>query len=129
MTDRRTVQPLPSSPYVGANGEFFPITAAKHQHDCDCGICQYCNGDEDVYGRKTDWRALHTETSAKYAELILAVAHKYPNESRHETALRYIQQAERHGDATAIAGKLMDMPHENPCQGECKICEYAKEMR
>lgn len=22
----------------------------KHDPDCDCGICQYCNGDEDVYG-------------------------------------------------------------------------------
>lgn len=32
---------------------------------------------------------------AKYDELIMAVGNKYPNETRHQTALRYIQQAER----------------------------------
>lgn len=30
----------------------------------------------------------------KYYELIYAVGNKYPNETRHETALRYIKQAE-----------------------------------
>lgn len=30
----------------------------------------------------------------RYENLIFAVGSKYPNESRHETALRYIQQAE-----------------------------------
>ena len=29
-----------------------------------------------------------------YYELIFAVGNKYPGESRHETALRYIQEAE-----------------------------------
>ena len=32
----------------------------------------------------------------KYHELIMAVQHKYPNESRHETALRYIKEFESH---------------------------------
>lgn len=31
----------------------------------------------------------------KYNELIFAVGYKYPNESRHETALRYILNAEK----------------------------------
>jgi len=31
----------------------------------------------------------------KYAELILAVCRKFPNEGRHETALRYIREAEK----------------------------------
>jgi len=31
----------------------------------------------------------------KYHELIMAVARKFPNETRHETALRYIRQAEQ----------------------------------
>lgn len=65
----------------------------------------------------------------KYHELLWAVANKYPDESRHETALRYIQDAERPSDITAIADRLMSIPHENPCQGECKICEYVKELR
>jgi hypothetical protein len=30
----------------------------------------------------------------KYNNLIMAVASKYPNESRHDTALRYIKEAE-----------------------------------
>jgi len=34
------------------------------------------------------------DAEAKYQELIMAVAKKYPGESRHETALRYIMQAE-----------------------------------
>lgn len=34
------------------------------------------------------------EASEKYHELILAVGNKHPNETRHETALRYIRQAE-----------------------------------
>lgn len=25
----------------------------KHDPHCDCGICQYCNGTEDVYGNST----------------------------------------------------------------------------
>ena len=44
------------------------------------------------------WRAaaLLREQSkdARYMELIMAVGRKYPDESRHQTALRYIQQAE-----------------------------------
>lgn len=41
------------------------------------------------------------ELQAKYDELLYAVASKHPNESRHETALRYIKDREM---AKAIAG-------------------------
>ena len=34
------------------------------------------------------------DVEAKYAELLYAVASKFPHESRHETALRYIRQRE-----------------------------------
>jgi hypothetical protein len=34
---------------------------------------------------------------ALYYELLLAVSNKYPGETRHQTALRYIQQAESFG--------------------------------
>jgi len=27
--------------------------ATKHDPECDCGICQYCNGDEDKFGNPT----------------------------------------------------------------------------
>ena len=38
---------------------------------------------------------------AKYEELLMAVARKFPNESRHETALRYITEAEARDCGTA----------------------------
>jgi len=38
------------------------------------------------------------EVLNKYNELIHAVATKYPNESRHETALRYIKEREEQTD-------------------------------
>ena len=43
-----------------------------------------------------DYKALHTE-------LIMAVVRRYPGETRHQTALRYIQQAEapKHDDNRA----------------------------
>lgn len=51
----------------------------------------------------------------KYNELIMAVASKYPNETRHQTALRYIQQAESNkGDGIATASL------ETPLSGEEK---------
>jgi len=34
------------------------------------------------------------ELKQKYNELIMEVSKKYPNESRHETALRYIRRME-----------------------------------
>lgn len=37
----------------------------------------------------------------KYRELMMAVKSKYPNESRHETALRYIKEAESDSNKTA----------------------------
>jgi hypothetical protein len=41
------------------------------------------------------------ESRAKYHELLYAVGKKYPGELRHETALRYIRQAERPADDAA----------------------------
>ena len=37
---------------------------------------------------------IERELEAKYNELIMAVASKYPKETRHQTALRYINDAE-----------------------------------
>jgi len=40
----------------------------------------------------------------KYDELIMAVGNKWPGESRHETALRYIREAEVGAGGTAAKG-------------------------
>ena len=37
----------------------------------------------------------------KYDELLMAVKRTFPGETRHQTALRYIQEAERHQPRTA----------------------------
>jgi len=38
------------------------------------------------------------ELQTKYYELLCGVASKFPNETRHQTALRYIRNAETHGN-------------------------------
>ncbi len=43
------------------------------------------------------------EVSLKYNELLYAVARKFPGESRHETALRYIRDAERRALDSAVS--------------------------
>lgn len=65
---------------------------------------EYCerNGIVDsiaVFAIWNDWQ----DIKEKYNELIMSVAKKFPNESRHETALRYIVEREsfKAGEAKA----------------------------
>lgn len=41
----------------------------------------------------------------KYNELLMAVGKKFPGESRHETALRYIREAESKSDCAEIRAR------------------------
>lgn len=50
--------------------------------------------------RDTDRKAL-VEAQRLYYELLLEVSNKWPNETRHETALRYIQERERGSHTSA----------------------------
>jgi hypothetical protein len=55
-------------------------------------------------GRDPDYREAPEEwlgTQEKYMELLYSVASKFPNETRHQTALRYIKNAESHTDMNA----------------------------
>lgn len=52
--------------------------------------------------RRTGGRCANTSTNnesdtilQRYNELLFSVSRKFPNETRHQTALRYIQQAEQ----------------------------------
>jgi hypothetical protein len=45
--------------------------------------------------------AYFREESDRYRELLFAVCNKHPNETRHETVLRYIRQAEKQDAAIA----------------------------
>ena len=55
-------------------------------------------------------RSLLAQREKEYYELLYAVGNKWPNESRHETALRYIRNAESHDSG----------PHEAAERGEGK---------
>jgi hypothetical protein len=48
-------------------------------------------------------RERRAEDLRKYEELLYAVAQKYPGETRHETALRYIKRAETSVEVTVGA--------------------------
>ena len=53
----------------------------------------------------------------KYNELLYAVERKFPNETRHETTLRYIKERERRDDAVAsLANTAKVEPLNNPKQ-------------
>ncbi len=41
------------------------------------------------------------ELEKNYNELLMAVARKFPGETRHQTALRYIQEAEKSAESKA----------------------------
>ena len=58
--------------------------------------CEDCDHDEK-YGLSAKINQL-LETEKLYYELLWAVESKTPGESRHETALRYIQESERGSD-------------------------------
>lgn len=51
------------------------------------------------------WVCVPREAAEKYNELLYAVATKHPGESRHETALRYIRQAETSSNNCQAAAK------------------------
>lgn len=51
------------------------------------------------------WMDSHDRLEEKYNELLMSVGTKYPNETRHQTALRYIREAERHSDTEAGQSK------------------------
>ena len=51
-------------------------------------------GSSSALGCSTPHRKSYGELAGLYSELLYAVGRKYPNETRHETALRYIQERE-----------------------------------
>ena len=55
--------------------------------------------------QEKDQEALHNFYQGKYNELLFAVCRKFPGESRHQTALRYIREAEEHAEADMASAK------------------------
>ena len=83
--------------------------------DCQHGqlrrSCPHCEYDRDMAEADQTIQQLKTKLAesdarvVKYDELLLQVENKHPNESRHETALRYIRQAENKSHQSCGAGK------------------------
>jgi hypothetical protein len=60
-------------------------------------LCQSCRDKIERADFKSRIHQLEAELARKdklYSELIMAVGRKYPGETRHQTALRYIRMAE-----------------------------------
>lgn len=57
--------------------------------------------DGEWYGPVEDPKRM-TETEKNYHELIMSVARIFPDETRHETALRYIQEAEKQHESASV---------------------------
>ena len=64
-------------------------TCSKHNYTGINSPCPDCGLVEAGVMQKI------TDLEEKYNELIYAVATKYPNETRHQTALKYIKKAEQ----------------------------------
>lgn len=64
----------------------------KHSNDCRC-MCK--EGINLISFIQKSIQQAREEAREPYHELILAVGNKYEGETRHETALRYIRQAEQ----------------------------------
>lgn len=100
-------------PFCGASPEL--TTSDEHgcAVRCYCEVGPSIRGRADVFSTIAAWNGRSPtpaveEMRKAYNELILAVGRKYEGETRHQTALRYIQQAEqgsneaRHGCAAAL---------------------------
>lgn len=64
------------------------LRGKKHDPDCDCGICQYCNGTEDIYGNSTapiKIANLEAELAALKAKLdaVREIVAEYANPEAH----------------------------------------------
>ena len=88
-------------------------------HDCECrhGTMPFCFCKEVVglsVNQQVLDKAIHPtcplddyveDTKGKYYELLYCVENKYPDESRHDTAMRYIKEREASGTSIAQAEK------------------------
>jgi len=68
---------------------------------CPCGWMP-----NDYYKELLSRLADYEKVRQQYQELIYAVGNKYQNETRHETALRYIRKAEEISDVGACKERI-----------------------
>lgn len=73
-----------------------------HKWSLDGEKCLVCGASDWMAG---DCRPDPTDYKALYHELIYQVGMKHPDETRHQTALRYLKQAENNGGQGCDAAK------------------------
>lgn len=96
-----------------------PCSPNEYHPYAACLMFKACHNSETV---KANLDAIR----APYWELLYAVAQKHPGETRHETALRYIRQAESLG-----RGEMAGMPlHRTLCMtpAHCSECDRIAAM-
>lgn len=57
----------------------------KHDPWCDCGICQYCRGDEDKFGDPTDRSVIEINSIRQSMKMIAAVECSECDEAKTES--------------------------------------------
>lgn len=62
----------------------------------------YINEFLEYINRYSYLKKRYDELSFKYNELLMQVHRKFPDETRHETAKRYIMEAEKYGDCNIM---------------------------
>ena len=68
-------------------------------------VANYQQTIQDYTDNHSDCGKQLATLTAQYHELLYAVARKWPNETRHQTALRYIKEVESHEDGAAQAAE------------------------
>jgi len=63
-------------------------------------------------------------TQENYYELIMAVENKYPNETRHQTALRFIREAQQPHNKAVESDRANLGGMAQPRHGESTACHY-----
>lgn len=84
-----------------------PETAiANYRYKYDCRLCLA----DAIRQAIAETREENKQVLEKYNELIMAVAQKWPNETRHETALRYIREREERFSTDATKAEQDQQP-------------------
>jgi Cft2 family RNA processing exonuclease len=98
ITNQNTESPLDKIKYLESRIKVLE-TEIKDRHEAEqVALKELFDSDEHI-----------KVLEGKYNELIFAVHNKYPNESRHETTLRYIRNAENPTDNMVHQAVLVEV--------------------
>lgn len=100
-TDAETLLTCPSAHFDADEG--VPMVPFEFARTLERETVELANTVLDLERKLADASKAYAATSGQYMDLLYAVAKSHPGESRHETAKRYILNAERGSDAASAA--------------------------